>query len=39
MEDVRKKLESEVRVKLGMPENGKDKSTDEAKGKEKKTTK
>jgi len=35
MEDVRKKLESEVRAKLGMPGNGKDKSTDEGKGKEK----
>ncbi len=41
MDDMRKKLETEVRAKLGMPENGKEKSKDEGKGKEKekKTTK
>ena len=41
MDDIRKKLETEVRAKLGMPGNGKEKISDEGKGKEKekKTTK
>ncbi len=41
VDDIRKKLETEVRAKLGMSGNGKEKISDEGKGKEKekKTTK